>query len=204
MQDTVSGCLWCPLLWLMLTSSNLAHVFPRQEVLEQVAQELQRNVLEGEGRPVEQLKQVQVVLEVSQGCDLVMSEGGVTLVDDGLEVLRGYLGGRDVQRQDVVGELGEGQVFPVLPVGGGGDLLGDIEATVVGETLEDDVFEGELSTGTSVGPSRQAARNCVFRRAGESYVFVLATGAQVPLGGGVGAIGGRLGGFAVGHGGCQK
>ena len=138
----------------MLTSSNLALIFPRQEVFKQVAQELQRNILESEGRAVEQLEQVQVVLQVSQGRDLVVSEGRVTSVDDALEVVRWYLGARDVQRQDVVGEVGEGQVFPVLPVCGGGDLLGDVQATVVGEALEDDVFEGELpSKNSQSGPT---------------------------------------------------
>lgn len=145
-------------LLLLLTSSDLALILPGQEVLEQVPQELQRDVLEGEGWAVEQLEQVQVALQVPQGRDLVVPEGRVAPVDDPPEVFGRDLGARDVQGQDVEGELGEGQVFPVLPVRGGGDLLGDVQAAVVGEALEDDILEGELRIATRLASGPSAAR----------------------------------------------
>lgn len=135
----------------MLTSSSLALVPPRQKVLKQVTQELQCDVLEGKSRAVEELEQVQVVLQVAQGGDILVTESRITLVDNVLEVLRGYLGGRDVQGEDVEGELGKGQVLPALPIGGGGDLLGDVEAAVGGEALEHDLLEGQLLQGGNKG-----------------------------------------------------
>lgn len=99
-----------------LTSSNLALVFPRQEIFEEVAQELQRDILESKCRPVEQLQEVQVILEVSQGGHVLVTKGRVAPVDDVLEVLGGDLSGRNVERQDVEGEVGERQVLPAVPV----------------------------------------------------------------------------------------
>jgi hypothetical protein len=45
------------------TSASLPLVSLHQEILEQVAQELKRNVFKRERRTVEQLEEVQVVLE---------------------------------------------------------------------------------------------------------------------------------------------
>lgn len=45
------------------TSAGLSLVSPDQEVLEEVAEELERNIFEGERGTVEQLEQVQVILE---------------------------------------------------------------------------------------------------------------------------------------------
>lgn len=127
-----------------LTSPDLSLIPPGQEVLEKVAQKLQRNILEGERRAVEQLEQVQVVLQVPQGRDILVAEGRVALVYDVLEVFGRYLRGGDVEGQDVEGKLGKGQVLPALPVRGDRDLLGDVQAAVGGETLEDNVFERKL------------------------------------------------------------
>lgn len=115
-----------------------------QEVLEQVAEELQRHVLEGKGRPVEELQEVDVVLEVDQGGDLLGAEGRVAAADDVLEVIGGDLRGRDVERQDVEGEVNEREVLPGLPPLGDGDRLRDVQAAVGGEALEDDLLKGEL------------------------------------------------------------
>jgi hypothetical protein len=72
------------------------------------------------------------------------AEGRIAAADDVLEVVGRDFGGRDVERQDVEGEVDEGQVLPGLPLRRRGDLLGDVQAAVGGETLEDDVLEGEL------------------------------------------------------------
>jgi hypothetical protein len=115
-----------------------------QEVLEQVAEELQGHVLEGEGGPVEQLEQVDVVLEMNQGGDVLGAEGRIAAADDVLEVVGRDLGGRNVERQDVEGEVDEREVLPGRPLRRRGDLLGDVQAAVGGETLEDNFLEGKL------------------------------------------------------------
>lgn len=136
------------------TLPSLALVLAHKEVLKQVAEELQSNILEGKGRPVEQLEEVEVVVEVAERGSLGGSEGGVASVDDVLEVGGGDLGRRDVQRQDLVGQIGEGEVLPRLPVAGLGDVLGDEQATVAGKALENDLFEGELVDAISICGSR--------------------------------------------------
>ena len=93
---------------------------------------------------MEQLKEVLVVYHVNKGRGVRSAERGVAAIDDALEVLRGDLGRGDVQGEDLVGQLGEAEIFPALPRGGDGDRLGDVQAAVGGEALEDDLFEGEL------------------------------------------------------------
>ena len=119
-----------------------------EEVFEEVAEELKGDILEGECRAVEQLEQVDVPLlvECDSGCDVLGAECGVTAVDDVLQVGGGDLGRGDVAGEDLVCELLEGQVLPLgRPVlGKRGDLLGDEQAAIRGETLEDDFLEGEL------------------------------------------------------------
>lgn len=93
---------------------------------------------------MKQLEQVHIILQMPQGRDIVVAESRVAPVDDVLEVFSRYLSGRDVQRQDVVGKLGKGEVFPALPIRRSWNLFGDVEAAVGGETLEDDVFKRQL------------------------------------------------------------
>jgi hypothetical protein len=94
---------------------------------------------------MEELEEVHVPLQADQRCDLGGAEGRVTPVDDVLEVFSGDFRGRDVQRQNVVGELGERQVFPLLQlVVDVGDALGDVEPTVRSEALENNLLEREL------------------------------------------------------------
>jgi hypothetical protein len=78
---------------------------------------------------------VDVVLEVYQGGDVVGAEGGIAAGNDILEVLGGDLGGRDVKRQNVEGEVNEREVLPGLPLIRGGDVFGDIQAAIGGEAL---------------------------------------------------------------------
>lgn len=76
------------------------------------------------------------------------AECRVAAVDDILEIGRRDLARRNVQRQDLVGEVGEAQILPRLPVLSSGDLLGDVETAIVSEALEDDFFERKLYIAT--------------------------------------------------------
>lgn len=154
------------------TSPSLALVPPRQKVLKKVSQKLQRNILESKGRTVEQLEQIQVVLQVLQGCNVLMAESCVAPADDVLEVVGWYFGRRDVQGQDIVGDVGEGQVLPALPIGGGGDLLGDVQAAVGGETLEHDVFKRQLGEDTSCQRWARVAALGHMERGGQALVVL--------------------------------
>ena len=106
------------------------------------------DILEGECRAVEEFKQVNVLLlvECDGRCDILRAECGVTAVDDVLEVCRRDLGRGDVEGEDLESEVCEGEVLPLgRPViGQRGDFLGDEEAAVGSETLEDNFLEGEL------------------------------------------------------------
>ena len=57
-----------------------------QKMLEQVAQQLQRDVLEGERRPVEQLEQPVVGVELAQGRHGDVIEAGICLVDQSAQL----------------------------------------------------------------------------------------------------------------------
>lgn len=61
-----------------------------------------------------------------------VTERGVAAVDDGFEVGGWDLGGGDVEGEDLVCQVGEGEVFPCgLPVGGElWDLFWDEEAAI--------------------------------------------------------------------------
>lgn len=141
---SILSLVWLSCKMRLLTTASLALVFPHQEVFKEVAEELQGNVLESKGRAMEQFEQVQVVVEVSQGCRLWGAESRVRAVDDALQVFPRNLSGRDVEREDLEGQIGKGQVLPALPLAGTGNLFWDIQAAIVGETLENDIFKREL------------------------------------------------------------
>jgi hypothetical protein len=62
----------------------LALVLSRKEVLEEVTEELQRAVLEGVTRAVEEFEEVQVVFELDEGSDFLGAERRIASVDDAL------------------------------------------------------------------------------------------------------------------------
>lgn len=110
-----------------------------EKVGEDVADKLQGDVLERPRRAVPQLKDVLVVTGLAQRRDLGVTEGRVRAVNDVLEVGRRDRVGRDEERQDLVGQLGEREVGPLrLPVGGElGDLSRDVETSIGSETGQD-------------------------------------------------------------------
>lgn len=114
----------------------LALVPPHKEVLKQIAQKLQGHILERKRRPMEQLQQMQVLLLVQrhQRTDILRAEGAIALLNDLPQILLRDLFARDVQTEDLKGQVLEGVVAPFrLPVGGeGGDFFGDEEAAVGG------------------------------------------------------------------------
>lgn len=75
-----------------------------------------------------------------------MAEGRVRAVDDVLEVVRRDFRLRDVERHYLEGKLFETQIPPFgFPVGREGrDVLRDEEATVRGQSFENDIFERKL------------------------------------------------------------
>lgn len=69
---------------VMSVLTLLALILSREEVLEKVAEELQRAVLERVARAVEEFEEVQIVLELDEGCDFLGAERRVASVDDAL------------------------------------------------------------------------------------------------------------------------
>lgn len=98
----------------MRTSAFLALVLSGQKVFEKITKELQGAILEGVAGAVEEFEEVEVVLKLDQGCDLLGAECRVTSVDDGLEVFGGDFAARDVEGEDLESELGVGEILPAF------------------------------------------------------------------------------------------
>lgn len=120
-----------------------------QKVLEEIAKELEGDVLEGKGGAMPQFKAPFVLCQTFEGDDLLCAEGGIRAFDEGLEVLRrdsasGGVGG-DEEGEDFEGEGSEREGRPAcLPIfWESRDGFGDVEAAVGSETGEYGLLEGE-------------------------------------------------------------
>ena len=81
----------------------LALISPLEEELEEVAKELQCDVLERERRSMEELQDKPLVIELVEGGDLGVAERAVGLFDEGAEILVGDLVRGDVEAEDSAG-----------------------------------------------------------------------------------------------------
>ena len=79
---------------------------------------------------MEQFQQVQVVLEMHQRRDVVVSECRIAAINDALEVFGGYLGRRNVQRQYTMCKFRKWEIPPALPVRRLWNILRNVEPTV--------------------------------------------------------------------------
>lgn len=99
-------------------SGRFARVSPSEEKLKEIAEELQRHVLERERRAMEELEDELAVAEFRQGRDVGMPEGGVGSAHERAQLFARELVRGDVKREHGHGEIDEGVGFPVvLPVG---------------------------------------------------------------------------------------
>lgn len=121
-------------------AGQLARVSPGKEELEEVAEELQRDILERICGPMEELEDKLVVAELGQGSDVGMPEcGSVRPGHDRAQIITRELVRGDVEREDGDGEIDERVGSPLFsPVGGQrGDALRDVQTTVRRETGQD-------------------------------------------------------------------
>jgi hypothetical protein len=121
---------------------------------------------------------VLLLVEGDGGGDVLRAEGRIAAVDDVFEIGRWNLRGRDVEGEDFVCEVLEGQVLPFRrPVAGKGrNLLWDEKAAVRGKTLQYNLLEGELET---LGQALRWHQG--LRCAGCTHVIGASPGAQVAL-----------------------
>lgn len=137
----------------------LALILPDEEVFEEVSEELQRDILERERRAVEQLEQIEISfpVQLDQRGPFWVSECGVGAADDVFQVFRRNFARKDVKGDNLKGQVFKAEVAPIrLPRGGDrGDLFGDEETAIGGQTFQDDIFKGELSMSSAV------SRDCI-------------------------------------------
>ena len=106
-----------------------------QDVFEEVAEELERDVLEGEGGPVEEFEDVDGA-DLPDGRDFGVAERGVAAIDDSAQGVC-----RDVVGEEPHDFEGEIRVAEIRPSGETirdvGEALGQEEAAVAGEPRHD-------------------------------------------------------------------
>ena len=143
--SVTTGCADNSQVFPVLARLILALVPANEEVLEEVSQKLEGNILKSKGWAVEQLEQMEVLLlvESCDGNNVVGTECSVALSDDFLQICFRNLLARDIEGEDLKPKILERQVPPFgMPVASqGGDFFRDEEAAIVGETLQDDIFE---------------------------------------------------------------
>ncbi len=76
----------------------------QEDVLEETAEQLQSDVLEGKGGPVKELQHLQFA-QPRKRDHLIVIEGGVCLADQDVQIFAGHV--VDEQRNDLAGEIGE-------------------------------------------------------------------------------------------------
>ena len=114
---------------------------------EEAAEELEGDVLEGEGGAMEEFEDVDVA-DGADGGDFGMGERGVGGGEEGAEAFFGDVVGEEAY--DFEGEVGIVEVAPIVEEGGDvGDAVGDEEAAVAGEAGHDGVLEGEGRLGAA-------------------------------------------------------
>ena len=99
--------------------SRLVLVPSYEKVLEEVAEELEGDILEREGRAMKQLQEVQVfgLIEGDEWRHIGSAESGIAAVDNSSEILRRYLRLRDIEGEDLISQFLERVVSPfALPV----------------------------------------------------------------------------------------
>ena len=119
-----------------------------QHMVVEPAEQLQRHILEGQGRPVEQLHQPGLAVELAQRRHGAMAEGGVAVSDDPREGIGLHPAG-DEGRHDAHGQLGILQAAEGFQVGRRQARPGfrHIKPAVASQAREQDIIEGERRGG---------------------------------------------------------
>ena len=119
-----------------------------QHMVVEPAEQLQRHILEGQRRPVEQLHQPGLAVELPQRRHRAMAEGGVAVADDAREGVGLHPAG-DEGRHDPHRQLGIFQAAEGFQVGRRQLRPGfrHIEPAVAGQAREQDIIEGERRGG---------------------------------------------------------
>ena len=122
-------------------------VLPLEEVLEEIAQELQRDVLERESRSMKQLENEFLFPRSDERGDIGMTERGVGAIDQFLELLAGNFGRIDEKRVELQRQFREGQRLPVfLPVRGQRRHRSwDVQSSVGRQSSQNGLFQRKLA-----------------------------------------------------------